>query len=564
MTARQHASTPARQHVRTRFDPITLEVFNHRLAAVAEEMGVTLCRSAFSPNIKERRDYSCAVFDAAGGLAAQAAHIPVHLGSTPLSVTAAIARQPMEAGDVVILNDPFAGGTHLPDVTAVAPVFVGRRRVGYVANRAHHADIGGMSPGSMPLASEIYQEGLRLPPVRLVRRGAIDSDVLALFLANTRVTDERRGDLLAQLAALQVGAQRLAELVEGEGFGGVQGAMHALQDYAERLMRAALAALPAGVYRGADVLDDDGLGAARIPIAVAVRLGGGRAVVDFTGSAPQVRGGVNANFAVTVAAVSYAFRLLADGPIPLNAGIMRPITVQAPPGTVVNAAFPAAVAGGNVETSQRIVDVLLRALAGAAPDRIPAASCGSMNNLAFGGSIPSGRGAGRGPARQHASTPARLDAGTPAQFSYSETLAGGAGAGPSHAGASAVHTHMTNTMNTPIEALEAQLPVRVVRYAIRPHSGGRGRHRGGDGIIREIEFLAPAQLTLLTERRSTHPFGAAGGAPGLRGVNEITRGTRTARLAGKISLPVHPGDRLRLLTPGGGGWGPARRNRTSR
>jgi len=546
MTPRSRRAAP--------FDAIALEVFNHRLSAIAEEMGVALCRSAFSPNIKERRDYSCAVFDASGALAAQAAHIPVHLGSTPLSVRAAIARQPLAPGDVVILNDPYAGGTHLPDVTAVAAVHVGGRRVGFVANRAHHADIGGMTPGSMPLASEIYQEGFRLPPVCLVRGGHIAADVLDLFLANTRVADERRGDLLAQVAALRLGAARLAELVAGDGHARAQGGMRALQTYSERLMRATLAELCPGTYRASDCLDDDGLGTAPVRIAAAVHIGRGRARVDFAGSAAQVRGGVNANFAVTLAAVYYVFRALARAPIPPNAGFMRPIAVSAPPGTVVNARFPAAVAGGNVETSQRIVDVLLRALAAALPERIPAASCGSMNNVAFGGSwqrSPADAAGARGP--------------TDVQFSYYETLAGGAGAGPSHAGAAAVHTHMTNTMNTPIEALEAQLPVRVRRYALRPHSGGRGRHRGGDGVIRELEFLASAQLTLLSDRRVTRPFGSAGGQAGLPGRNQLVRGARTQHLPGKISLAVGPGDILRVATPGGGGWGrPARSRRRRR
>jgi len=511
--------------------PADLQIAHHRLAAIAEEMGVALCRSAFSPNIKERRDYSCAVFDGDGALVAQAAHIPVHLGSTPLSVRAAIACQRMVAGDVVVLNDPYAGGTHLPDVTVVAPVHVRGRLVGYVANRAHHADIGGMSPGSMPLASEIYQEGLRLPPVRLVRRGAIDADILQLFLANTRVAAEREGDLLAQLAALRVGAARLSAFVERAGAAGARRAMTALQDYSERLTRAALRALPRGIWRARDVLDDDGLGTVDIRIAVAIRLGAGRAVVDFAGTAPQVPGGVNANFAVTLAAVYYVFRTLIGTDVPTNAGFMRPIAVRAPAGSVVNASFPAAVAGGNVETSQRIVDVLLRALARAIPDRVPAASAGSMSNLSLGG---------------HAHGRA---------FAYYETLAGGAGGGPGVAGASATHTHMTNTMNTPIEALEAYYPVRVRRYAVRRGTGGRGRWRGGDGLVREIELLVPARATLLTERRTIAPYGLAGGAPGARGRNVLVRGRRTMRLPGKIAFDVGPGDRVRVETPGGGGFG---------
>jgi N-methylhydantoinase B len=520
-------------------DPIALEVFHHRLAAIAEEMGVTLFRSAFSPNIKERRDYSCAVFDAAGEMIAQAAHIPVHLGSTPLSVRAAIERREMLEGDVVALNDPYAGGTHLPDVTLVAPVFLGRRRVGYVANRAHHADIGGMSPGSMPLATEIYQEGLRLPPVRLLKGGAVDADVLDLFLANTRVAEERRGDLLAQVAALRLGGARLIELMEREGADDTARAMRGLQDYSERLMRAMLRGLQAGKYGAADFLDDDGLGAQDIRIAVSIRIDRHRARVDFSGTAPQVRGGVNANFAVTLAAVCYVFKAIAETPIPPNAGLMRPIDVVAPESSVVNARFPAAVAGGNVETSQRIVDVLLKALAPALPGRVPAASCGSMNNLAFGG----------------------VDACRRREFSYYETVAGGAGAGPERDGCSAVHTHMTNTMNTPVEALEADLPVRVLRYAVRRGSGGKGRHRGGDGIVREIEFLGDAQVTLLTERRRVAPAGAEGGGAGRKGVNQVSSAGRTRRLPGKTSLRVTAGDRLRLSTPGGGGWGPSPRRR---
>jgi N-methylhydantoinase B len=517
-------------------DPIALAVFNHRLSAIAEEMGSALCRSAFSPNIKERRDFSCAVFDAHGEMIAQAAHIPVHLGSTPLSVRAAIDRQPLRPGDVVILNDPYAGGTHLPDVTVVAPVFHRRRRVGYVANRAHHADIGGMSPGSMPLATEIHQEGFRLPPVHLVRRGRRVDDVFTLFLANTRVGDERRGDLLAQLAALRIGELRLRQLIARAGEAETRRAMVALQAYSERLMRAGIRRLPRGTYRAVDYLDDDGAGAKALPIAVRVRVARDGVDVDFKGSAPQARGGINANLAVTLASVYYVFRALAQLPIPANAGMMRPIRVSAPPGTVVHATFPAAVAGGNVETSQRIVDVLLRALARAWPGGVPAASCGSMNNVAFGGYDPLRR----------------------RSFSYYETIAGGAGAGPHGAGCSAVHTHMTNTLNTPVEALEAELPVRVQRYAVRRGSGGGGRYRGGDGIERELEFLADADVTLLADRRRIAPYGLRGGAPGKVGVSHaVTRRTRR-RLPGKVTLSVKPGERVHIATPGGGGWGKPR------
>jgi N-methylhydantoinase B len=519
---------------------VDLELANHRFAGIAEEMGVVLGRTALSPNIKERRDYSCAVFDARGGLVAQAAHIPVHLGSTPLSVRAAIEAMPMGPGDVVMLNDPFAGGTHLPDVTVVAPVFRAgaTRPFAYVANRAHHADIGGMSPGSMPLATEIFQEGFRLPPVRLVERGRIVRDVLQLFLANTRVAAEREGDLRAQWAALRVGADRLEALAAAAG-GGLAAQMRALQRYSASLMHATLARLPAGTYAATDVLDDDGCRTGPIRIAVTVTLRGGRARVDFGGTDPQTEGPVNANLAVTRSAVLYVFAALAEEAIPPNEGLAAPLTIVAPEGSVVNARFPAAVAGGNVETSQRIVDVLLRALARAAPDRIPAASAGSMNNVALGG-VAEGR-----------------------PFTYYETVAGGAGGGPRRRGASAVHTHMTNTMNTPIEALEAYYPLRVRRYAVRAGSGGAGRHPGGDGIVREIEFTAPATVTLLGERRLVPPYGLAGGEPGACGRDRLVRGRRgrLVRLPAKATFAVAAGDRLRVETPGGGGFGRPRRRK---
>jgi N-methylhydantoinase B len=519
-------------------DPVALEIANHRLAAIAEEMGVVLGRTALSPNVKERRDYSCAVFDARGGLVAQAAHIPVHLGATPLSVRAAIAHGRMEPGDVVVLNDPFAGGTHLPDITVVAPVFArgARTPFAYVANRAHHADIGGMSPGSMPLASDVFQEGLRLPPVKLVTRGRWASDIVDVVLANTRVPAERQGDLRAQWAALRIGTQRLCELAARRGGITVLAReMAALQDYSAALMRATLRALPRGTYHARDVLDDDGLGSGPLSLVVSITLAGGRARIDFAGTASQTRGPLNANLAVTRSAVLYVFTALAGDTIPPNEGLARPLDIVAPEGSLVHARAPAAVAGGNVETSQRIVDVLLRALAGAAPDRIPAASCGSMNNVALGST------AGEHP------------------FAYYETIAGGAGGGPSGPGASAVHTHMTNTMNTPIEALEAYYPLVVRRYALRPGSGGRGRHPGGSGVIREIEFLVDAEVTLLADRRRVPPYGMAGGQPGSPGRDWLVRGTRRRRLPAKVTLRARPGDRLCVETPGGGGFGAARR-----
>ncbi|HSR58104.1 MAG TPA: hydantoinase B/oxoprolinase family protein [Candidatus Binataceae bacterium] len=518
-----------------RLDPITLAVMNNRLAAIAEEMGVVLGMTGFSPNIKERHDFSCALFDGGGELVAQAAHIPVHLGSTPLSVRAAIERLELTPGDVAALNDPFAGGTHLPDLTLVAPIFIGRhkRPFAYAANRAHHADIGGMAPGSMALATEIYQEGFRLPPVKIVAGGEIARDVLELFLANTRVHEEREGDLRAQIAALSVGADRFSALVDGAGKATIGAAMDSLKLYSARLMEAELRKLTPGTYAAEDFLDDDGFGAKHIPIRVKIRIGGGRAIVDFAGSSPQVRGNVNANYAITLSATFYVMKCLAAEEVPANEGLMRPIKLFAPAGSIVNANPPAAVAGGNVETSQRIVDVLFRALAPAAPDRIAAASSGSMSNLTVGG----------------------FDRFRDRQFTYYETIAGGAGAAPNHPGASGIHTHMTNTLNTPIEALETYYPMRITEYRVRRGSGGRGRARGGDGLVRELECLVDSSISLLTERRVTRPWGLGGGGDGAAGANFLIHQGRRTRLPGKTNARLAPGDRIRLETPGGGGWG---------
>jgi N-methylhydantoinase B len=526
-------------------DSIRLEIFRSLYTSGAEEMGVSLRRTAFSPNIKERRDYSCAVFDRRGRLIAQGDHMPVHLGSMPMSVQAAIEQCEMRPGDVVMLNDPYAGGTHLPDVTMVAAVYeeTGRTRISnspsplfYVANRAHHADIGGATPGSMGRATEIYQEGLRIPPIHIARGGVMDHEIMKLLLANMRVQEERRGDLAAQLGALRVGGERLLEIVERYGFRESDEYARHLIAYAARLMRRTLAALPDGEYVAEDFLDDDGESSEPVRIVVKITIRGDQARVDFTGSAAQVRGPVNAVEAITVSAVYYVFRCLIAGDAPASAGILDPIEVIAPAGTVINALPPAPVAGGNVETSQRIVDVLLRALAPAAPELIPAASQGTMNNLTLGG----------------------WDAARGREFTWYETIAGGMGARPHSDGLSAAHTHMTNSLNTPVEALEYSVPLRVRRYAIRRGSGGAGRYRGGDGVIREIELLADARVSLLADRRRFAPYGLSGGAAGKKGAAELIAGNgRRQKLPGKFSLNAHAGDRLVIETPGGGGHGKA-------
>lgn len=514
-------------------DPVQLEIFKHRFRAIAEEMGAALCRSAYSSNIKERKDFSCALFDAQGQLLAQAEHLPVHLGSMPLSVQAAIQALNFEPGDSVLLNDPFAGGTHLPDITMVEGVFIhGETRPRFfVANRAHHADVGGMTPGSMPLSNEIFQEGLRIPPLKWRKRGEVDADLLALILNNVRTPREREGDLLAQHAANQIGSQRLRDLCQSVGPEWVTQQGQALQSYATRMMQDVILQIPDGTYAFADALEDDGQGSGPLSICVQLTIQGDKATVDFTGTAPQSRGCVNTILAVTHSAVFYVFRCLLDDEVPSNSGCLAPIAIIAPEGSLVNARFPSAVVGGNVETSQRLVDVLLGALAQALPDRIPAASCGSMNNLIIGGA----------------------DAGQP--FAYYETIGGGHGGGPHGAGLSGHHSHMTNTLNTPIEALELSFPFRVRRYCLRQDSGGAGLNPGGEGLIREIEVLAPASVTLLTERRILAPYGLQGGSPGGLGRNTLIQNGHETPLPGKVQLTLSPGDAVRLETPGGGAWG---------
>ena len=547
------------------FDPIRLEVFKHLFAAIAEEMGVVLRKASYSPNIKERRDFSCAIFDSHGKMIAQAAHIPVHLGSMPLSVAAAIANfksknlaelsgeldssnaQGLNPGDVIILNDPYSGGTHLPDITLISPVYVDQvdfeaspqlqagkpMLFGFVASRAHHADVGGMTPGSMPLAREIYQEGLIIPPLKLFEAGLLNQAVWDLILANVRTPQERSGDLLAQIAANQRGAARFLELVSRYGLQEVSSYMDQMLAYTERMTRRLLENLPDGVYTFKDFMDHDGVDGDPVPITVSITISGEEATVDFTGSAPQQKGSINAVYAITLSAVYYVFRSLIDLDVPNNSGCLIPIRVIAPPGTIVNALHPSPVAGGNVETSQRIVDVLLGALAQACPDRIPAASQGTMNNITIGGwdyiqNIP---------------------------FTYYETIGGGMGARPWADGPSAVHSHMTNTLNTPVEALEYAYPLLILRYELRRGSGGQGCFLGGDGIRRDIELLADAQVTLLTERRLISPYGLSGGSPGALGENILIHDGVEEPLPGKTTIYLRKGGVLSIRTPGGGGYG---------
>jgi N-methylhydantoinase B len=524
---------------------VDLELFKHRLTAVTEEMGAVLQQAGFSPNITARRDFSCALFDAHGSMVAHAAHIPVHLGSTPLSVRAALDAVTMRDGDVVILNDPYAGGTHLPDVTLVAPVCLSPNAepFAYVADRAHHADIGGQSPGSMALSSDIYQEGFRLPPVHLVRDGKYVRETRELFLANTRVADERLGDLDAQVAALRAGGARVRDLASRFSAASMNEAMKALQAYSSRLVRRFLESVPQGRWEAEDYLDGDGLGGGPVRIRVCIERRGASLRVDFAGTDGQVRGPLNANLAVTTSAVFYVVACLAGRDVPPNRGMMDPVEILAPEGSVVNCSFPAAVAGGNVETSQRIVDVLLKALAPALPDKIPAASAGTMSNLAVGG----------------------FDPIRDRYFSYYETIPGGAGAGPNRSGAPALQTHMTNTMNTPVEVLETYYPLEVSSYAIRRRSGGGGAHSGGDGVRKKFRVLASCDATFLGERFVYAPYGLKGGAPGKPGSLLVqTESGRAKPLPSKAALRLAAGDVLTIETPGGGGWGAPKKHKPKR
>lgn len=515
-------------------DAISLAVFRSLFESVSDEMGVTLQRAAFSPNIRERLDFSCAVFDARARMIAQSAHIPVHLGSMPASVEAAIRTfDDIAPGDTIILNDPYHGGTHLPDVTMVSPVFADRRLVFFVASRAHHADVGGMSPGSLPLSTELYQEGLIIPPLKLVSAGARNEALFTLIAANSRAPEERRGDFEAQFAAQRVGVRRLQAIYERYSAATIAAHAEALLGYSRRITEAAIAAIPDGSYAFEDALEGDGQAEFPIPIRATVTVQGSQMTVDFTGSSPQVAGNVNAVDAIVRSATWYCIRLLCEDDVPLNHGCFEPVRVVVPPHSLLNPDFPAAVAVGNTETGQRIVDVVLGALAQALPGRIPAASQGSMNNVTVGGTW-------------HGQA-----------FIYYETIAGGHGAAPDGDGLSGRHSHMTNTRNTPVEALESALPLRVREYALRDDVGGAGTYHGGRGIRRVYEFLSPATVTLNTERRVTTPYGVNGGMPGAAGRNTLVApsGDVSQTVGGKWTGRVEPGTWLIVETPGGGGYG---------
>ncbi|MEW7998384.1 MAG: hydantoinase B/oxoprolinase family protein [Candidatus Thiodiazotropha endolucinida] len=508
-------------------DAVELSIFSSRLEAVCDEMGAVLRNAAFSPNIRDRLDFSCAVFDAKGELCAQAAHIPVHLGSMAYAMADIVARVEWHQGDMVVLNDPFMGGTHLPDVTLIAPLFHTGRLTAFLVNRAHHADIGASSPGSMPVSRSLDQEGRVIPPGKLIRGGSLDNGFLSMITRANRNPGESEGDFAAQISANRSGLRRLAQLIDEWGRSAFLSGLEALNAYAERLAREALKRIPAGEYRFKDLMDDDGQGNGDIPIQVRLDVKPERILVDFSGTADQVPGNINSPLSVAAAAVYYVFRCLMPPQTPACAGSFRGIELHVPPGCLLNAKRPAAVAAGNVETSTRVVDVVLGALAQVLPDEIPAASHGSMNNLAMGSVSGEFR------------------------WDYYETIGGGMGAGKRGGGLHGVQTHMTNTLNTPIEVIEARFPVRVVSYGLRRGSGGQGARRGGDGLVRCFRFLAPTQVTLLTERRVHPPWGCAGGQPGKAGVNSHN-GTP---LPAKIALMVEAGDTVTIETPGGGGWG---------
>jgi N-methylhydantoinase B len=521
-------------------DPVTLEVLRNACVAIAEEMNATLVRTSYSPNIKDRRDCSCALFDLTDGsteMISQAENIPVHLGAMPYSVAAAIEAFPpdeLRDGDAILLNDPFHGGAHLPDMTLVTPVFVDEALVAVAANRAHHADVGGGRAGSVAADStEIYQEGVRVPPVKLYDGGDPVEDIFDLLLTNVRTPDERRGDFRAQRAANRTAVERVREVAARHGLDTFRAATTEIKAYAERRMRAEIDALPDGTVEFADSLDDDGQGHEDLRIAATVSVDGDELVVDFAGTSDQVAGAVNAPLAVTASATYYAVRCVTDPDVPPNAGTYRPVEMRAPEGTIVNARPPAAVVGGNLEVSQRVTDVLLGAFGTEAPERSVAAAQGTMNSVTFGGTDRAGE-----------------------PFAFYETVGGGYGGRAGADGMDGVHAHMSNTLNTPAEVLETVYPLRVRRYTYRPDSGGVGEFRGGLGLRRDIEVLTDdVAFSLLADRRRHRPYGIAGGGPGVAGEDRIERDGESETCPGKSTHTLDTGDVVSVRTPGGGGYG---------
>jgi N-methylhydantoinase B len=504
-----------------KLDPVTLSVLASALSGVAEEMGAVLIRGAYSSNIKERRDCSAALFDAEGRMVAQAEHIPVHLGAMPEAVAAVMEKEP-EPGDVFALNDPYSGGTHLPDITLVSSVAIEDEIIGYAVTRAHHSDVGGMRPGSMPSDSrEIYQEGIIIPPVRLVRGGEYVEDVLDLLLANVRTPDLRRGDLRAQIAANQLAETRILELIERRGRETVLAAFEEVISYTERRTREAIRDIPDGEYGAEDFMEGDGITDEDIPVRVKVEIQDDEIIIDFAGTADSVPGNINCPLAVTRSACYFALRVLLPEDIPANAGTFAPLTIRAPEGSLVNARSPSAVVAGNVETSNRIADVVMAAFSGAAD--LPTQGQGTMNNMIIGGP----------------------------GWTYYETIGGGQGASRKGSGPSGVHVGMSNTLNTPIEAFEMEYPMRVERYELLYESGGAGENRGGDGVVRSVRVLEPASLSLLADRRRHPPRGAEGGEPGAVGENLLN----DEELPPKVSRELEEGDVVTVKTPGGGGYG---------
>ena len=518
-------------------DATTVEVIKGALIYAAEEMGIALRKSAYSPNIKERMDHSCALFDRERRLIAQAEHIPVHLGSMAIAVREGLSRYrgELEEGDMLLLNDPYISGTHLPDLTLIAPVFREGAVIGYAANKAHHTDVGGKAPGSIAGDStELYQEGLIIPPVKFIRGGEIDGDLASLIQSNVRTPDTQMGDLRAQIAANVTGSRRLLELVDEYGVEVVEASMGAIMDYSERRMRAEIGALADGVYEAVDWMEDTGSGSEPAAIAVKIEIEGDEISFDYAGTSPQVDGPVNAPLGVTVAGIYYTLISITDPTIPVNDGCFRPVSLHIPEGCMMNPRRPAPVAGGNVETSQRNVDVLLKALSEAAPDRVPAAGLGTMSNISMGG--------------------LRED-GSP--WTFYETVGGGSGGRPVSDGVDGVHVNMTNTMNTPIEAMEAYLPLRFKAYRLRPDTGGPGEWRGGCGIERSWTLTGTgATLSILAERVKIPPWGLRGGGSGALGEYILERADGSSeRLPSKCTIPLRRGDTLHIRTPGGGGYG---------